>query len=108
MLSEAVSNAGLACAGLLCDFTAPSTDSKLFLRVGYRRCQESYSHSGERNELCKKKARLVSIGIACQFNQYVMVLLHGAGLGGLMGMCWMQATLWAMPVSIRDHPGSCG
>ncbi|KAJ7414158.1 hypothetical protein WISP_85552 [Willisornis vidua] len=49
-------------------------NSKLFLRVGYWCCQESYSHSGERNELCKKKARLVSIGMACQFNQCLLFL----------------------------------
>lgn len=108
MLSQAVSKAGLACAGLLCDFTALSTNSKLFLRVGYRRCQESYSHSAERNELCKKKARLLSIGIACQFNQYMVVLLHGAGSVGLIRGCLMWVTLWTVPVSIENRPGCCG
>lgn len=82
-----LSQAELACAGLLCDFTALRMNSKLFLCVGYRRCQESYSHSGERNELCRKKARLLSIGITCQFNQYAMALRHGAGSIGLIWGC---------------------
>lgn len=107
MLSRAVSKAGLACAGLLCDFTALSTNSKLFLRVGYRRCQESYSHSAERNELCKKKARLISIGIACQFNQYVVVLLHGAGSVGLIRGCLMCVTLWTVLV-LTENRLVCG
>lgn len=93
-LSAAGSRAGLIHTGLLCYFCAPSTNSKLFLRVGSHRCQQSYSHAGEKNELCRKQACLVSLSVTQQVKRYTVAPLLGAGVGWMWWMWQPQCCLW--------------